>query len=252
MHKAIIVEDELHSRDFLKNIISEFCPQLNVVAVAASVDEGVAAIRTRQPELVFLDVEMQTGTGFDLLRQFPDPQFNVIFTTAYDHYAMKAIKFSAVDYLLKPIEIEELQVAVNKWIAGKTTTDNRRSVEVLLQNLQSLQHNRQSIGLSTSEGLEFVPLTEITHIESSGPYSHFFIKGKQKIIVSRHLKEFELLLAEHGFFRAHNSHIVNLKEVRKYLKSDGGVIVMNDNTLIPVSPKKKDEFLLRVQQQRLV
>lgn len=252
MHKAIIVEDELHSRDFLKNIISEFCPRLMVVALAANVAEGVAAIREHQPELVFLDVEMQTGTGFDLLRQFPDPQFNVIFTTAYDHYAMKAIKFSAVDYLLKPIEIEELQAAVDKWITKKTTADNKKSVEVLLQNLQSVQKNQQSIGLSTAEGLEFVPLHEITHIESSGPYSHFFIKGRPKIIVSRHLKEFEMLLGEHGFFRAHNSHIVNLKEVKKYLKSDGGIIVMNDATQIPVSPKKKDEFLLQIQQYRLV
>src|SRR5690349_2073566 len=116
MYKAIIVEDEIHSREFLKNVVAEYCPQLNVVALAADVEEGVAAIKEHQPDIVFLDIEMQTGTGFDLLQQFPQPPFEVIFTTAYDHYAIKAIKFSAVDYLLKPIEIEELQQAVQKVI----------------------------------------------------------------------------------------------------------------------------------------
>lgn len=252
MNKALIVEDELHSRNFLKSIIEEFCPQINVVAMAADVEQGVAAIREYEPDLVFLDIEMQTGTGFDLLKHFPEPKFNVIFTTAYDHYAMKAIKFSAIDYLLKPIEIEELQKAIEKWADKKILNDNKRSVEVLLQNLQSSQKNHQSIGLSTSEGLEFVPLHEITHIESSGPYSHFFIKNKQKIIVSRHLKEYENLLSDHGFFRVHNSHIINLREVKKYLKSDGGIIVMNDETNIPISLKKKDDFMMQIQQYRLV
>lgn len=252
MNKVVIVEDELHSRNFLQNIIKEFCPQIKVVATAADVSEGIDAIQVHQPDLVFLDIEMQTGNGFDLLQHFPDPNFNVIFTTAYDHYAMKAIKFSAIDYLLKPIEIEELQQAVQKWADKKFISDNKRSVEVLLKNLQSSQKSHQSIGLSTSEGLEFVKLQEIIHIESSGPYSHFFIKHRPKIIISRHLKEYEHLLSDHGFFRVHNCHIINLREVKKYIKSDGGIVLLNDETQIPISIKKKDEFLAQIQQYRLV
>jgi two-component system, LytTR family, response regulator len=251
MHKAIIVEDELHSREFLKNIVTEYCPELQLVALASSVEEGAAAIKLHQPDIIFLDIEMQTGTGFDLLAQFPDPDFDVIFTTAYDHYAIKAIKFSAIDYLLKPIEIEELQNAVKKVTEKKASDQSQQALQMLLRNLKTPQKGEQSITLSTSDGLEFVPLQNIIRIEASGPYSNFFLKNNKKIMVSRHLKEYEIMLGDHGFFRVHNSHIININEVSKMVKTDGGYAVMSDDSKISISPKKKDDFMLQM-GQRLV
>ena len=249
MYKAIIVEDELHSREFLKNIVSSYCPGLTIAALAGSVEEGVAAIQQHQPDIVFLDIEMQTGTGFDLLQQFPQPTFDVIFTTAYDHYAIRAIKFSAVDYLLKPIDIEELQQSVAKVIEKKKNNTGQQALQILLKNLQAPQTAEQSITLSTSDGLEFIPLHQIIRIEASGPYSHFYLKDKKKIIVSRNLKEYETLLTDHGFFRVHNSHIINMKEVKRMIKTDGGYAVMSDDSNITISPKKKEEFFEMIGQR---
>lgn len=249
MYKAIIVEDELHSREFLKNIVTTYCPDLAIVALAGSVEEGVAAIKLHQPDIIFLDIEMQTGTGFHLLQQFPQPGFEVIFTTAYDHYAIRAIKFSAVDYLLKPIDIEELQQSVAKVIEKKKDKTGQLALQMLLKNLQSPQTLEQSITLSTSDGLEFIPLQQIIRIEASGPYSHFYLKEKKKIIVSRNLKEYETLLTDHGFFRVHNSHIININEVKRMIKTDGGYAVMSDESNITISPKKKDEFFQAIGQR---
>lgn len=251
MHTAIIVEDELHSRDFLTSIVRDFCPELRIVATAANVEEGIAAIRTHSPEIVFLDIEMQTGTGFDLLEQFPEPGFDVVFTTAYDHYAIKAIKFSAIDYLLKPIAIEELQRAVRKILDKQQKTLDQRSLQQLLQHLQSPQNGAQSITLATSEGLEFVPLREIVKIEASGPYSIFFLKSNKKIMVSKNLKEYEHMLYDYGFFRLQNSFIINIHEVRRLVKTDGGYVVMEDDSKIGISPKKKAELMAYL-GQRLV
>lgn len=251
MPKAIIVEDELHARQFLSNLITEYCPELTLLALASDVEEGVAAIKEHKPDIVFLDIEMQTGTGFDLLLQFPAPDFEVIFTTAYDHYAIKAIKFSAIDYLLKPIEIEELQQAVKKITDKKTSSGNQEALQMLLKNLQAPPKADPSITLATSEGLEFIPLQQIIRIEASGPYSYFFLKNNKKIMVSRNLKEYEMMLSDHGFFRAHNSHIINIREVKRMVKTDGGYAVMSDDSKIGISPKKKDDFMQQM-SQRLV
>ena len=251
MTKAIIVEDELPSRQFLKSMVATFCPDLEVVAEAGNVEEGVLAIQTHQPELVFLDIEMQTGTGFDLLAQFPEPEFDVIFTTAYDHYAIKAIQFSAIAYLLKPIEEEELQQAVKKSLERGRNALNQKSLQLLLQNLKMPKSGNPSITLSTSDGIEFVPLSEIIKIEASGPYSIFYLKEKKKIMVSKNLKEYEQLLLEHGFFRLQNSFIINIHEVKRMIRTDGGYVIMSDASQITISPKKKAEFLAFL-GQRLV
>lgn len=250
MYKVIIVEDEANSREYLKHIVAEYCKELTIVAVAGTVDEAAAAIRTHKPDFIFLDIEMQTGTGFDVLQQFPEADFDVIFTTAYDHYAIKAIKFSAADYLLKPVEIEELQAAVQKVIDKRKSKSGQSSLQQLLKNLQAPKAE-QSITLSTADGYEFIPLHQIIRIEASGPYSHFFIKNSKKIMVSRNLKEYETLLNEHGFFRIHNSHIINLKEVKKMIKTDGGYAVMTDDSMVSISPKKKEDFMAQM-AQRLV
>ncbi len=250
-YKALIVEDEIRSRDFLKNLVQEFCPELEVTGTASNVEEGVAFINTQSPDIVFMDIEMQTGTGFDVLQQVKQRAFHVIFTTAYDHYAIKAIKFSAVDYLLKPINLEELQHAVAKAIESIQQKAEGNKLELLIRNLRRPAGEDFSISLSTSEGVEFIQLGHIIRLEANGPYTTFFMKESRKIMVSKNLKEYEILLTDHGFFRVHNSHIISLKEVRKMVKTDGGYAVMNDDSMIAISPKKKDEFM-ELMGQRLV
>ncbi|HZH36113.1 MAG TPA: LytTR family DNA-binding domain-containing protein [Flavisolibacter sp.] len=249
--KAIIVEDEVRSREFLKNLVEEYCPTVQVVAMAASVEEAIEAVNTRKPDLLFLDIELHTGTGFDVLQGVAYHNFSVIFTTAYDHYAVKAIKFSAVDYLLKPIDVDELQAAVQKVSEKMQNNTSQQTLQLLLKNLQKPADTDFSITLATSEGLEFVPLQQIIRLEASGPYTHFYMKGGKKIMVSKNLKEYELLLGDHQFFRVHNSHIINMKEVKRMIKTDGGYAVMNDDSMITISPKKKDEFMQQM-AQRLV
>ena len=251
MIKAVIIEDELHSRNFLNNLVTEFCPEISIAGMAASVAEAVALIQQTEPQIVFLDIEMQTGTGFDVLQQLQKRDFHVIFTTAYDHYAIKAIKFSAVDYLLKPINLEELQAAVAKAIENIEQKTGENKLELLIKNLRRPAGEDFSISLSTSDGVEFIQLSNIIRLEASGPYTTFFMKDARKIMVSRNLKEYEMLLTDHGFFRVHNSHIINLKEVRKMIKTDGGYAVMNDDSMITISPKKKEEFM-ELMGQRLV
>ena len=244
-YTAVIVEDEVRSRQFLKSLVDEFCPEVDVTGMAASVEEAVGMINQLKPQLLFLDIEMHTGTGFDILQQISHREFQVIFTTAYDHYAIKAIKFSALDYLLKPIDVQELQTAVQKAIAQLSGNETQKPLEMLLQNmLRTAAGQDYTISLSTSEGMEFVPIRQIMRLEASGPYTTFFLKDQRKIMVSKNLKEYEILLGDHEFYRLHNSHIVNLREVRKVVKTDGGYAVMNDDSMIAISPKKKEEFLL--------
>jgi two-component system LytT family response regulator len=231
--------------------VEEYCPTVQVVAMAASVEEAIEAVNTRKPDLLFLDIELHTGTGFDVLQGVAYRNFSVIFTTAYDHYAVKAIKFSAVDYLLKPIDVDELQAAVQKVSEKMQNNTSQQTLQLLLKNLQKPADTDFSITLATSEGLEFVPLQQIIRLEASGPYTHFYMKGGKKIMVSKNLKEYELLLGDHQFFRVHNSHIINMKEVKRMIKTDGGYAVMNDDSMITISPKKKDEFMQQM-AQRLV
>jgi len=243
---AVIIEDELHSREFLKNVLRQLCPDLELLGTAESVPTGVALLEHTRPDLVFLDIEMQSGTGFDLLQQVARTDFAVVFTTAYDHYALQAIKVSALDYLLKPIDLDELQAAVAKvreQRARPAEAGPGAALEQLLATLRQPTRAPQSITLATAEGLEFVPLSSIIRVEAAGAYSTFFLKEGRKIVVSKNLKEYESLLPAGQFFRLHNSHIVNLAEVRRLVRTDGGYAVMSDGTTVLISPKKKEEFV---------
>ncbi len=242
MLRVVIVEDELHSRETLKNLVNEYCDQVEIVALAGGLKEGVQAIQNEQPDLVFLDIEMPNGTGFDLLEKIQHLNFEVIFTTAFEHYALKAIKFSAIDYLLKPIDIEELQAAVGK-VQQKKKSNQNKNLETLISNLNVKSNREQTISLSTSEGFEFIPVAEIIFCEANGSYTNFHLKGNKKLLVSKHLKEYENLLSEHNFMRVHNSFLINLIEVKKYVKAEGGYIVMKNEAMVNISNKKKDEFL---------
>jgi len=251
MYKVVIVEDEMHSRELLKNMLAMYCKEINNITTASSVEEGVQAIKAADPDFVFLDIEMQTGTGFDLLQQFPNPSFDVVFTTAYDHYAVKAIKFSAADYLLKPIDAEELKEAVNKVILKRKENVMPLALQALMNNLRKPSNAPQTITLATSEGLEFIPLTDIIYIEASGPYSTFYLKNDRKIIVSKNLKEYEKLLTDHNFLRIHNSHIINICEVKRMIKTDGGYAIMSNGAQLIISPKRKESFLQMMAENNL-
>lgn len=244
MQRVIIVEDEARARTFLTELVKEHCLGLEIVDVAANVEAAIASIRAHRPDLVFMDIELQTGTGFDVLEQIRDLQPAVIFTTAYDHYAIKAIKFSAVDYLLKPIDVEELKAAVARAEVAKAQSNNQQTLDVLMHNLKQLRTNENpTITLSLAEGIEFIPVREIIRIEAAGAYTNFFLKGGKKLMVSKNLKEYEGMLADHHFMRVHNSHIINLAEVKRMVKSDGGYAVMSDDAQVVISPKKRDEFM---------
>ena len=248
--RTIVIDDEQNAVDFITSIIGEYCNELEVVGKANNVSEGVIVIEKEKPDLVLLDVEMPNGTGFDLLSHFPDKEFDVVFITAFNHYAIKAIKFSAVDYILKPINISEFTEAmarvVHKRSAGMSG-DNEK-FRVLMENLKTPTPSR--LAIPTSDGMEYLNPREIIRIEADRSYSWFYLTGGRKILVSKNLKEFQDLLGDRYFFRCHNSCLINLKYVKKYVKTEGGYIEMLDGSQVPISRTRKDIFLIHMSRFR--
>ena len=244
--KTIIIDDEQNAVDFIFSIIGEYCPGLEVIGKAFNITEGVERIQELKPDLVFLDVEMPNGTGFDLLANFPEKNFDVVFITAFNHYAIRAIKFSAVDYILKPINISEFIEAVNRVIQKRadSTSRNNENFKILMENLKTSLPSR--LAIPTSDGMEYLNPKDIVRIEADRSYTWFYLSPNRKILVSKHLKEFQELLSDRYFFRSHNSHLINLKYVRKYVRRDGGYIEMQDGSEIPISRNRKDLFLIHM------
>jgi two-component system LytT family response regulator len=240
--RTVVIDDEPDAVNFIRSIIKEYCPSLEVVNTANNAMDGINVIRESKPDLILLDVEMPHGSGFDLLAQFPDKTFDVIFITAFNHYAIRAIKFSAVDYILKPININEFILAIEKVTEKRSTTfQPNRNLETLLENLNSAAPAK--LAIPTSEGMEYINTKEIIRIEADRSYSWFFLTGKRKLLVSTNLKEYQDILSDRNFFRAHNSHLINLEHVKKYIRSDGGAIEMDDGSQVPISRTRKDIFL---------
>ena len=247
MIKAIIIDDEQHCINRIEHILKEYC--LNEVELTGSfetVDEGLAAIKKLKPQLVFLDVEIHDKTGFDLLKQIPEIDFEVIFTTAYDKYAVQAFKFSAIDYLLKPVDADELQQAINKLKEKFSKTEMSQKLDALFHNLKTIKSGSKKICVPVLNGLIFLNIEDIVRCESSINYTTLFMKDKQKILVAKTLKEFEELLSEYNFFRVHNSHLLNLDYIKSYNKGKGGSVSMTDGSEIEVSTRRKEEFLKRL------
>ncbi len=240
--KTLIVDDEPDAVNFIASIISEYCPRLEVIATAFNAREAMEKILENTPDLVFLDVEMPHGNGFDLLHQFPDKSFDVIFITAFNHYAIRAIKFSAVDYILKPININEFIDAVEKVIHKRTSPGQKSTgYSGLLENLKSALPSM--LAIPTNEGMEYLRTREIIRIEADRSYSWFYLSDRRKILVSRNLKEYEELLSDQHFFRPHNSHLINLEYVKRYIRNEGGSIEMTDGSHIPLSRPRRELFL---------
>jgi two-component system, LytTR family, response regulator len=243
MIRTVVIEDEEHSRKMLMGMLRENCRAINVVGSADSVTTGLTTIAEQRPELVFLDIELQSETSFEILEKLPEINFELVFTTAFDHYALKAIKFCAIDYLLKPIDLNELRIAVAKAEKRLNREYLNKNLEVLLNNLKSGSQHNHRIALSTLEGLLFVNVKDIVYCESSGPYTKFIFKEGDKIITSKHLKEYEDLLSGYEFFRIHKSYLVNLQEIKKYIRGEGGQLIMSNGSTLSVSKQRKESFL---------
>lgn len=241
--KAVIVEDEKHSRETLRTLLEEFCEDVKIIATASSVNEAVKVLSVFSPDVVFLDIELQSGVGFDILNQIKEPNFEIIFTTAFEKYAIKAIKFSSLDYLLKPIDLDELQQAIEKARNRLDKSVSRQQIETLIQNLSQENPRQEKICLATTSGMEFISIEDIIVCKADGSYTSFILKNKNPLLVSKHLKEYENLLADQQFMRVHNSYLINLKEVKKYIKSDGGYIIMSNDMHVSISPRKKEELI---------
>ncbi|MCC5927704.1 MAG: response regulator transcription factor [Cyclobacteriaceae bacterium] len=252
MIRAILVDDEYKSRENLKMILEEYCPDVQVTGQAGSVTEAIELISSEKPELVFLDIQMKMETGFDLLESIDSINFDIIFVTAYAEFALRAIKFSAVDYVLKPVDIAEFQVAVNKVIKRRSKDQKSDSgkLEILLNNLKSDVSDNYKIALPTANGLVFVKLKNIIYLEAESNYTNFHFSDGTKIMVSRTLKEYDEMLSNSGFFRIHKSYLININEIREYVRGEGGYVIMNNNVALDVSKRKKEPFLDRISKFR--
>jgi two-component system LytT family response regulator len=244
MLRAIIVDDEPKSLKNLEILIGRFVKNISVATTCRTVTEAIAAIEKYRPDIVFLDIQMQNETGFDLLSRIEHIDFEVIFVTAYSDFAIQAIKFSAIDYLLKPIDVEELKSAVKK-VEDKRLGKVSSRLRMLQDNLRG-QTNNHKIALPATDGLVFIPINQILYCEASSNYTVFHTMDKKQYVVCKTLKEYEELLMTHNFFRIHHSYLVNLDEIKKYVKGEGGHVVLNNNVSLDVSKRKKADFLNRL------
>jgi len=241
MMKAVIIDDEPDARDILKSFINLYTPEIDFIGEAESVDSGIRLLREKDPDLVFLDIQMTDGSGFDLLDQYTG-RFDVIFTTAHDHYALKAIKYSAMDYLLKPIDPYEFKKALIKIRDRKPEDPHQKEALKLFRN--SLKNPAEArLVLHDQKGINYVNPAEIVVLNSHKNLTIVSLKGKEQLVITKTLKEFEDMLCEDGFYRIHNTCIVNLNHIVRYVKEDGGYVIMNDNQRYEVSRRKKNDFL---------
>lgn len=242
--KTVIVDDESKARKALRGALEKFCPdKVEVIGEADCVQKGLETIQSLNPDLVFLDVQMPDGTGFDLLERIPDIKFKVIFASAFDKFAIQAFKFSALDYLLKPVEAEALIEACSKLDENDRFRELNKKLQILLSNKNSFE----KIALPTLDGIIFVKIKEIVRCESDNNYTGIYLTKGERILVSRTLKEYEDMLTPFNFFRIHKSHLINLSYLNRYKKGEGGFVIMEDGAELEVSRRRKEEFLEAIQ-----
>ncbi|MBT3383975.1 MAG: response regulator transcription factor [Prolixibacteraceae bacterium] len=238
MISIAIIDDEPKARDTIINILGMSAIELNIVGEASDVKSGYELIISKSPDLVLLDINMPDGSGFDLLKQFEKINFKVIFITAHEEYAVKAFKYSAIDYILKPIRAAELLQAVEKANDSFNKEETVLKISTLLSNLEKLK----KIVLKTAESIHIINVKQIIRCQADVNYTTFFLEGGENLLVSKPLKEYDELLGQTGFFRTHQSHLVNLDHILRYDKTDGGYLVMNNKSMVPVSTRNKEEL----------
>lgn len=240
MIHAVIIDDEQKCIDTLAILIRMHCPEIIADATCNSGTDGIKAINEFKPDVVFLDIEMPKMNGFEMLEQFEKIPFQVVFTTAYNQFAIKAFKYSALNYLLKPIDPDDLKVTVSR-IKERKGMPFKEQFDILLQSIQS-NNKPQRIALSTGDGMVFVNTTNIMYCQSESNYTHVRLVDGEKYLLAKSLKEFEDTLPAESFFRIHNSYLVNLNEIKKFVRGDGGYVIMNDNTQITIARARREEF----------
>jgi two-component system LytT family response regulator len=244
--KAILIDDELKSRSNLRQLLSEYCPSVDVIAEAGSALDALKLIRELNPDLLFLDIEMGDVSGFDLLKLLNGQQnFEVIFVTAFDKYGIQAVKACAIDYLLKPISILELSNAVEKAITQINPKKENERLKELVANIDR-GNDEQKIAIPLSDKIEFLAVNKIIRLEAEGNYTHIYLDNNKHYLVCKTLKEYQELLEHHNFIRTHQSHLINFRKISAYVKTDGGYIAMEDGSQIPISRQKRDEVLIRI------
>lgn len=245
MLKALIIDDEENSRVSLKGKLELFCPEIEVIEMAHDIASSVEKVQTIAPDVIFLDVKLAGETGFDLLEELNNKELlnaDVIFTTAHDEFAIKAIKFSAIDYLLKPIDAEDLVLAVRK-VEAKKDVNPSLKLDVLIENFRQASDSPKKIVIPSSDGMHILRVSDIIRCESSSNYTQFFLNNGKKLLASKTLKEFDNMLTDYSFERIHKSHLVNMNYVKRYVQSDGGYLIMDDGSQIPVANRKKEQLL---------
>ncbi|MBL1279905.1 MAG: response regulator transcription factor [Fluviicola sp.] len=245
MTKILIIDDENRTRELIAKMIDSFGLDVETIPDGENVESGISAIKNHNPDIVFLDIQMPDGTGFDVLASIPNKEFEVIFITAHEEFAIKAIKFSALDYLLKPVDLSELRSSLEKAIEAVKEKSDSSSFEALQSNIQPNEKRR--LVLKTSDSVHVVELDQIIRCEADRNYTSFFLVDNKKILVSKTLKDYETLLSGHNFLRIQQSHLINLNFIDRYDKKNGGAVVMKDGSEVPLSPAKRDVFFKRLE-----
>lgn len=246
MINAVIIDDDAHLREGMKEMLKLYAPEIVLLGEAESVKSGITLIENKKPEIVFLDIMMNDGTGFDILEQLNEKHgqisAHIIFITAHEKFAIKAFRFSALDFLLKPVDPDELKNVIIKIKEIQHRSSTHKHIELLLDNISRKTESFKKIALSTSEGIHLFEIKDIIRCESEDNYTKFYIKNHKTVIISKTLKEYEELLGEHGFERIHQSHLINLNELKSYIKKDGGFVIMSDGSKLQVSQRKKEKL----------
>jgi two-component system LytT family response regulator len=246
MITALLIDDDGNLRNGMKSMLAMYAPDIKILGEADSVKDGITAIATHRPDVVFLDIQLGDGTGFDILEQLAQKQgkltFHVVFITAHEEYAVKAFRFSALDYLLKPVDPEDLRKVVEKITKVLANNDSYAHIDLLLENIRKKVDKFKRIALSTSDGIHLFEVSDIIRLESQDNYTKFYIKDNKPVLIAKTLKEYEDLLSEQGFERIHQSHLINLAYLKSYIKKDGGYAVMADNSNLPISQRKKERL----------
>ena len=243
MIKTILIDDEAVGLESVKRLIGNYCPELSVVSVCQNPEDGIVAIENHKPQLVFLDIQMPQMSGFDLLQKVSPVTFEVIFVSAYDKYAIQAIRFSALDYLLKPVDTVDILHAVAKATERIHAKNSAFQYQSVLNNIQYKNRKIERLAVPSFDGIEFFNTSDIIYCQAEGSYTTVFLTNNQKKLVSRNLKDFESLLANSGFCRVHHSSLINLEHILKYIKGEGGYVILTGDIHVEISRRKKEEFL---------
>jgi two-component system LytT family response regulator len=246
MIRTILVDDEIDSIRVLLRLLEAYCPEVTVIGTADGVDTAFKLISEAKPDLVLLDIEMAQGNAFDLLNRLMPLEFQVIFVTAFDNHAVRAFKYSAVDYLLKPVDIDDLRSAISRVREKPVSNDLAEQMKILLGNVGVLQLSQQKMAIPTIYGLTFVPVQDVLRFEAKGNYTNIHLTGGDMILATRTIKEYEEVLPDTIFSRIHNSHIINLTRIQKYQKGRGGSVIMEDGSIIEVASRRREEFLRKL------